>query len=65
MVDLNNLPTFDQLPDYHHLTGCAWDVWGRDDQLGTVNLLSEDVVRKAAEEIKLSLPLFLTSSSRC
>ncbi|KAJ3476771.1 hypothetical protein NLI96_g10931 [Meripilus lineatus] len=43
MVDLNNIPSFDQLPKFHDQTGCAWDVWGRDDQLGTVNLLTEDV----------------------
>ncbi|CAL1711698.1 unnamed protein product [Somion occarium] len=47
------LPSFDELPKFHNFSGCAWDVWGRDDELGTVNLLTEDVVKKAAEEIKL------------
>ncbi|KZT11175.1 uncharacterized protein LAESUDRAFT_754863 [Laetiporus sulphureus 93-53] len=46
------LPTFDELPSFHNLTGCAWDVWGKDDELGTVNLLTEDVVKEAAKEIK-------------
>lgn len=46
------LPSFDELPKFHNFSGCAWDVWGRDDELGTVNLLTEDVVKKAAEEIK-------------
>ena len=46
------LPTFDQLPSFHGFTGCAWDVWGKNDQLGTVNLLTEDVVAEAAKEIK-------------
>jgi hypothetical protein len=44
------LPTFDELPAYKNFPGCAWAVWGPDDQLGTVNLLTEDVVKKAAEE---------------
>lgn len=48
------LPTFDELPAYRNFPGCAWAVWGPDDQLGTVNLLTEGVVKKAAEEeIKL------------
>jgi hypothetical protein len=46
------LPTFDELPAYKNFSGCAWGVWGPDDQLGTVNLLTEDIVKKAAEEIK-------------
>ena len=50
------LPTFDELPAYKNFPGCAWDVWGPDDQLGTVNLLTESVVKKAAqEEIKYVL----------
>ena len=44
------LPSFDELPAYKNFPGCAWAVWGPDDQLGTVNLLTEDVVKKAAEE---------------
>jgi len=47
------LPTFDELPKFHDFAGCAWELWGKDDQLGTVNLLSPDVVVKAAQEIKL------------
>lgn len=49
------LPTFDELPNFHNYTGCAWDVWGKDDQLGTINLLTEDVVREAAQEIKCAI----------
>ncbi|KAK7679602.1 hypothetical protein QCA50_017313 [Cerrena zonata] len=47
------LPTFDELPHFHNYSGCAWDVWGKDDELGTINLLTEDVVKNAAGEIKL------------
>ncbi|TDL18943.1 hypothetical protein BD410DRAFT_792745 [Rickenella mellea] len=48
------LPEFDALPNFHEFTGCAWGVWGPDDQLGTVNLLTEEVVKQAAtEEIRI------------
>ncbi|CCM04546.1 uncharacterized protein FIBRA_06727 [Fibroporia radiculosa] len=47
------LPSFDELPSFRDFTGCAWEVWGKDDQLGTINLLTEDVVREAAKEIRL------------
>lgn len=47
------LPKFDELPTFEDMPGCAWTVWGKDDQLGTVNLLTPDVVARAAkEEIK-------------
>jgi hypothetical protein len=47
------LPSFDELPWFKNFPGCAWGVWGPEDQLGTVNLLTEEVVqRAAAEEIK-------------
>lgn len=51
MVD-KKLPTFEELPNFHEYTGCAWEVWGKDDELGTVNLLTEKVVAEAAKEIK-------------
>ncbi|KAH9890456.1 hypothetical protein C8Q73DRAFT_792907 [Cubamyces lactineus] len=46
------LPTFDELPKFKDFTGCAWEVWGKDDQLGTVNLLTKEVVKEASKEIK-------------
>ena len=48
----DNLPAFDELPNFRDLPGCAWDIWGRGDELGTVNLLTEEVVREASKEIK-------------
>ncbi|KAF9559510.1 hypothetical protein CPC08DRAFT_708803 [Agrocybe pediades] len=52
--EMAKLPTFDELPHFKNFPGCAWSVWGADDQLGTVNLLTEKVVQQAAsEEIKL------------
>lgn len=44
------LPSFDELPRFHEFNGCAWEVWGKDDELGTINLLTEDVVQRAARE---------------
>lgn len=49
----DRLPAFDDLPSFRGYKGCAWGVWGKGDQLGTVNLLTEDVVQEAAAaEIK-------------
>ena len=53
------LPSFDELPPFHDWTGCAWDVWGKGDQLGTVNLLTDEVVKEAAKEIKCVCPYSL------
>ena len=44
------LPSFDELPKYKNFTGCAWEVWGPDDQLGTVNLLTPEIVARVAKE---------------
>ncbi|KAG2049483.1 hypothetical protein BDR06DRAFT_1012137 [Suillus hirtellus] len=53
-LKLGALPTFDELPSFHDFKGCAWDVWGKDDELGTINLLTPEVVAQAAqEEIRL------------
>ena len=48
--DQKTLPTFDELPFFHEMPGCAWSVWGQGDQLGTVNLLTDTVVKRAAHE---------------
>ena len=60
MTTAKKLPTFDELPAYKNFDGCAWEVWGKDDQLGTVNLLTPEVVKEAAQEIKCApLPPFV------
>lgn len=51
------LPSFDELPHFHEYTGCAWGLWGDDDELGTVNLLTPDVVKAAASEIRYASDL--------
>ncbi|GJJ11767.1 hypothetical protein Clacol_006005 [Clathrus columnatus] len=46
----DNLPNFNELPSFADLPGCAWGVWGEGDELGTVNLLTDEVVAHAAKE---------------
>ncbi|KAJ7700680.1 hypothetical protein B0H17DRAFT_1046350 [Mycena rosella] len=47
------LPSYDALPPFKNFPGCAWAVWGEQDQLGTVNLLTEALVKQtAAEEVQ-------------
>ncbi|EKM56138.1 uncharacterized protein PHACADRAFT_174309 [Phanerochaete carnosa HHB-10118-sp] len=53
MDEEKKLPTFDELPNFHQYTGCAWGLWGPDDELGTVNLLTEKVVAEAVKDVKL------------
>jgi hypothetical protein len=55
MAEDLQLPTFDELPSFEGMKGCAWQVWtnpeaGFDVELGTVNLLTPNVVQKAAQE---------------
>ena len=44
------LPTFDELPQFKGHPGCAWGLWGDDDELGTVNILTPELVQRAAKE---------------
>ncbi len=60
------LPQYDELPVRKGApAGCAWGVFGDDDELGTLNLLTPERVREAAAEIRsgrcfsLDLPLNL------
>ena len=55
MASISKVPTFDELPGFKDFSGCAWEVWGKDDQLGTVNLLTEEVVKEASKEIECVL----------
>ena len=52
MTTTRDLPKFDDLRTFKEFSGCAWEVWGKDDELGTVNLLTPEVVKEAAKEIK-------------
>lgn len=56
------IPTFADLPN---LAGSdekhAWDVWGRDDQLGTVNFITEQSVRHAARSVRQGTVISLSA----
>ncbi|SPO25625.1 uncharacterized protein UTRI_03349_B [Ustilago trichophora] len=46
-----HLPDFDNIPAVPGMPhGCAWNVWGDGDELGTLNLLTPEVVARAAQE---------------
>jgi len=47
----NRLPTYDELSSAQP-PGSSWDVFGRDDQLGTINFLTPDRVAAAASTIR-------------
>lgn len=61
-----HLPSFSSLPREGGFPGCAWSVWGKGDELGTVNLLTDSVVLRTAKDeirtghtVSLNLPLHL------
>ncbi|KAJ5263390.1 hypothetical protein N7478_010995 [Penicillium angulare] len=61
---ISTRPQFHELPlQPHHPKGSAWGLWGAHDERGTLNLLSEDVVRAAGMEVldgkvvSLNLPI--------
>lgn len=49
-TDDKKLPDYDDLPKFNNMPGCAWTVWGPEDQLGTINLLTDKLVKRTAEE---------------
>src|SRR6266480_331263 len=66
---MNDVPA-DRLPDYHELlrrtdapAGSSWGLWGTDDQLGALNLLTDERTAGAARLVRtgqvfpLGLPL--------
>jgi hypothetical protein len=59
----DNLPSFDELPVVPGLPrGCTWGLWDRDgqpDELGTLNLLTPDVVQGALHEAQLGISISL------
>ncbi|KIY01416.1 uncharacterized protein Z520_02968 [Fonsecaea multimorphosa CBS 102226] len=49
-----NYPDFDSLPPVEgQPQGNAWGFWGKGDELGTLNLLTPEVIRNASQEIKI------------
>lgn len=57
------LPSFDDLPlDKNGPPGNAWGLFGKDDQLGRLNLLTPETVKAAASEIQTGKRISLDSS---
>ncbi|QKX57797.1 uncharacterized protein TRUGW13939_04917 [Talaromyces rugulosus] len=53
-------PAFDELPlRKGDPKGSAWNLWGKDDELGTLNLITKDFTRAAATEIKVGKAISL------
>lgn len=63
MASYKDLPDFQSLPKVKDMPqGCAWGVFDKDgkkDVLGTVNLLTPDVVKAAASEVKEGVSISL------
>jgi kynurenine formamidase len=64
MTSVESLPSYRDLPVKEGAPpGSSWGIWGDDDQLGTLNLLTEERTRRAAQEVRrgavfpLNLPL--------
>lgn len=56
----NALPPFEALPlDKSGPPGNAWGLWGEDDQLGMLNLITSETVAAAAKEIQEGLRITL------
>jgi hypothetical protein len=53
-------PAFDELPLREgDPKVSAWNLWGEDDELGTLNLITEDVTRASAAEVKVGKAISL------
>jgi kynurenine formamidase len=52
-IAVTDLPRYDDLPiDAGKPPGSAWGVWGDDDEVGSINLLTEERVKVAAECVR-------------
>ena len=52
-IDLNNLPSYDQLPVKEDAPkGSAWGLFGDDDQLGCLNLITPEKTAEAAKLVR-------------
>lgn len=55
-MDISKIPDFDDLPSVDGMPkGCAWGIFdkeGKKDLLGTLNLLTPEVVKAAASEVR-------------
>lgn len=50
MSELERVPSYAELPEREGLK-CSWGLWGEDDKLGTLNLLTRERIAAAAREV--------------
>ncbi|EXJ56259.1 uncharacterized protein A1O5_12715 [Cladophialophora psammophila CBS 110553] len=66
MAQLSTIPDFDSLPKVKGMPqGCAWGVFDKDgkkDHLGTLNLITPDVVQEAVKEVRDGVSISLNWS---
>jgi hypothetical protein len=66
-MDVTQVPDFDSLPKVKDMPqGCAWGLFDKDgkkDILGTLNLLTPDVVKSACTEARDGVSVSLKSAS--
>lgn len=62
-IRASELPKFKDLPKFEGMPhGCAWGLWDRDgvrDNVGSLNLLSPEVVCNARTEIQMGISVSL------
>ena len=59
-MSAKRLPSFDELPlDKSGPPGNAWGLWGAEDQLGMLNLITPEAVAAASAEIKEGIRISL------
>lgn len=67
-MDSTKVPDFDDLPEVKGMPqGCAWGLFDKDgkkDLLGTINLLTRDVIKRAYGEARDGVSVSLKSVSR-
>lgn len=61
--NLDQLPPFDEIPVQKGVPqGATWGLWDKDgqkDELGTLNLLTPQVIKEAAEEVREGISISL------
>ena len=66
MAAAHRRPSFESFPlDPSHPPYSAWGLWGPKDELGTLNLLNVDTVKRASQEIQLGLTVPLNLPLDC
>ena len=67
MTDYSNIPDYDSLPPVKGMPkGCAWGIFDKDgkkDKFGTLNLITPEIVKEAAKEVKEGISVSLKYAS--